>query len=83
MKVKTEPRKNPLTGKIEHVPTLDIDTTIEELGSEFLGLKVHAALAQSSAGLSSDVPAGNFKVTKLYVNASTGKLVVEYDDTPA
>ncbi len=31
----------------------------------------------------SNPPSGHFKVTNLYVDAATGKLVVEWDDTPA
>jgi len=30
----------------------------------------------------SDPPTGKFKVTNLYVEPTTGKLVVKYDDTP-
>lgn len=34
------------------------------------------------AGLRSCPPAGCFRVVNLYVQPSTGKLIVEYDDTP-
>ena len=31
----------------------------------------------------SNPPSGHFKVTNFYVNSATGKLVIEYDNTPA
>lgn len=32
--------------------------------------------------IASQPPSGKYKVTNLYVDPVTGKLVVEYDDTP-
>ena len=31
----------------------------------------------------SNPPSGHFRITNLYVDSSTGKTVVEYDNTPA
>lgn len=39
-----------------------------------------AAVRLSS--LTSQPPSGHFKVVNLYVNKDTGKVIVEYDDTP-
>ncbi len=39
-------------------------------------------LLSTSGGLESIPPTGHFKVTNLYVDATTGKLVVDYDNTP-
>jgi len=36
-----------------------------------------------SAAFTSSPPSGMCRVTNLYVDPATGKLVVEYDDTPA
>jgi hypothetical protein len=35
------------------------------------------------ATLNSTPPSGHFKVKNLYVDSTTGKLVVEYENTPA
>ena len=40
------------------------------------------AITVSAGGVESNPPSGKCKVVNLYVVISTGKLVVEYDDTP-
>lgn len=35
-----------------------------------------------SLEVESKAPVGKYKVTNIYVDPATGKLVVEYDDTP-
>jgi len=37
----------------------------------------------SGTGIPSNPPEGHYKITNMYINSQTGKLVVEYDDTPA
>lgn len=37
---------------------------------------------QVSAGLTSKPPSGKYRVVNFYVDPVTGKLVVEYEDTP-
>ena len=37
---------------------------------------------QTTAGMVSKPPSGKCRVTNLYVDPSTGKVVVEYEDTP-
>ena len=39
-------------------------------------------LVAGGSGIPSNPTTGNYRVTNLYVNASNGRLVVEYDDTP-
>ena len=38
---------------------------------------------ESGSGIPSTPTTGNYAVTNLYVDSATGRLVVEYDDTPA
>ncbi len=43
---------------------------------------VWAVPGAGPGGIPSNPPTGQFTVTNLYVDAATGMLVVEYDDTP-
>ena len=40
-------------------------------------------VSSSSTGIPSNPPEGHYKVTNMYINSQNGKLVVEFDDTPA
>lgn len=42
-----------------------------------------AIIAADGEEIKSVPPSGHFKVTNLYVDSATGKLVVEYDNKPA
>ncbi len=37
----------------------------------------------NAGNIESNPPAGHYKVTNLYVDSATGKLQVEYDNTPS
>jgi hypothetical protein len=39
-------------------------------------------LVSSGGGILSTPPTGSFKVVNIYVNPETGKLTIEYDNTP-
>ena len=41
-----------------------------------------AYIFKSKDTVESEPPTGNYKVINIYVAPSTGKVVVEYDDTP-
>ena len=45
--------------------------------------RMEAMEAQHRAALISEPPPGKCRVTNLYVDPLTGRLVVEYDDVPA
>ncbi len=38
---------------------------------------------EDTTGIKSTPPSGYYRVTNLYVDPSTGKMIVKYDDTPA
>lgn len=42
-----------------------------------------AAVGGSTNKITSIAPSGHFRVTNIYVDSATGKLVTEYDNTPA
>ena len=45
-------------------------------------VNVDVETVQTTDGLTVTPPTGKCQVTNLYVDQSTGRLVVEYDDTP-
>ena len=47
-----------------------------------LVVNVDVGTVQTADGLAVNTPAGKCQVVNLYVDPSTGRLVVEYDDQP-
>jgi len=47
-----------------------------------LVVNVDVGTVQTTDGLTVAPPTGKYQVTNLYVDPDTGRLVVEYDDTP-
>ena len=71
------------------VPTAEQDR-VQQLQMGVAGLIVksrdqYGAMHESTispGGVTSNPPSGKYKVTNIYVDPVTGKLTVQYDDTP-
>lgn len=48
-----------------------------------MGATWRSTVSESEKEVKSEPPTGKYQVKNLYVDPATGKLVVEYEDTPA
>ena len=64
----------------------DILQTDEVYCNEGVRAAINRVVTELNIGAGGDIqstaPSGHYRVTNLYVNATTGRLVVEYDDVP-
>ncbi|KAF0138177.1 MAG: hypothetical protein FD153_1484 [Rhodospirillaceae bacterium] len=73
-----------LTAVNAAVRELEMDYVVYRFGDwALLCNAIQGGNPSSPGGIVSTPPTGKYKVTNIYVDPTTGKAVVKYDDTPA